>query len=125
MLLVVLNNLILWTIIGGLVSEYFLLAIGLCFVNVFVSLSGFPRMKKGNSSVIGVIITLAYLNTILMGFFSDFTALFVLFSLSLAIAAALCVFKFKRKLYQWGPSPATSPHSAAREFETTGDSGVI
>ena len=132
MLLVVLNNLILWTIIGGLVSEYFLLAIGLCFVNVIVSLSGFPRMKKGNSSVIGVIITLAYLNThvyvfcgILMGFFSDFTALFVLFSLSLAIAAALCVFKFKRKLYQWESSPATSPHSAAIEFETTRDSGVI
>ena len=128
MLLVVLNNLILWTIIGGLVSGYFLLAIGLCFVNVFVSLSGFPRMKKGNTSEIGVIITLAYLNThvyvfcgILMGFFTDFIAFSVVFSLSLATAAAFCIFKLKRKISQW----RSAPPSEAIELETTGEESDV
>ena len=124
MLLVVLNNLILWTIIGGLVSGYFLLAIGFCFVNVFVSLSGFPRMNKGNRSEIGVILTLAYLNThvyvfcgILMGFFTDFIAFSVVFSLSLATAAAFCIFKLKRKISQW----RSAPPSEAIELETNGE----
>ena len=137
MLLVVLNNLILWTIIGGLISGYFFLAVGLCFVNVFVSLSSFPRLKTGNSSIIGVIITLAYLNTqvyvfvgIMMGFFTDFTALFVVFSLSLVIAAAFFVFKFKSQLSQQRSLHTTSSKSAvgileeAIELETRDEDSV-
>ena len=127
MLLMVLNSIILWTMIGGLVSGYIFSGIVLCFVNVYVSLSGFSKMvKKGNSSAIGVIMTLAYINThvyvlvgILMGFFTDLTVFFVLLSVSLVIAAALFFFKFKSKLC--GPlvlPPAVGFPEVTIELET-------
>ena len=126
MLVIVTNSIILWTTIGGLVSRYIFSGIGLCFVNVYVSLCAFPKLVKGKAGAIGAIITLAYVNThvyvvvgIMMGFFTELTTFLVLFFFSLCISAGLTVFKFRKKIFHCGtskPLPANSSEEISKEL---------